>query len=69
MTRNILDGFSGVYSQSHFLDFIVKDTGAHFEPYRHYQIACQNHKIDIVATSAPVLTSLSREEAKTLLES
>jgi hypothetical protein len=50
------------YSKSHFLEFIAKDTGAHFDPYRHFKIACQNHNIDIVATQLPELAILSREE-------
>jgi hypothetical protein len=52
-----------LYSKSHYLDFVAKDTGAHFEPYRHYKIACLNHIVDIVATSIPELQSSSREEA------
>ena len=52
-----------VYSESHFLDFISKDTGAHFEPYRHYKICCQNHNVDIVSASEPELFSFAREEA------
>jgi len=53
-----------VYTRSHFLDFIAKDTGAHFEPYRHYKIACQNHNVDVVSAAPPELQSLSREEAE-----
>lgn len=49
-----------IYSKSHFLDFIAKDTGAHFEPYRHYKIACQNHNIDIVSAVDPILESQPR---------
>jgi hypothetical protein len=52
-----------IYSKSHFLEFIAKDTGAHSEEYRHYKIACLNHVIDIVSTSTPELRSLSREES------
>jgi hypothetical protein len=50
------------YSKSHFLDFIEKNTGAHFEPYRHYKIACLNHIIDIVSSSEPELQAISRDE-------
>jgi hypothetical protein len=50
------------YSKSHFLEFIAKDTGAHFDPYRHFKIACQNHNIDIVTTQMPELAIFSREE-------
>lgn len=52
-----------LYSKSHFLEFVAKNTGAHFEEYRHYKISCLNHIIDIVATSIPELQSLTREEA------
>jgi len=52
-----------IYSKSNFLDFIEKNTGAHIDDYRHYQIACLNHVIDIASTAFPELTSLSRAEA------
>lgn len=52
-----------IYEQSNFLEFIAKNTGAHFEDYWHIQIACQNHVIDIVASSTPQLTCVSRTEA------
>jgi hypothetical protein len=51
-----------IYSKSHFLDFIAKNTGAHFELYRHYQIACLNHIIDIVSSAEPELEAISRSE-------
>ena len=57
-----------LYSKSHFLEFVAKNTGAHFELYRHYKIACLNHVIDVVATSVPELQSLSREEARLIEE-
>lgn len=53
-----------VYTKSHFLDFVAKDTGAHFDSYQHYKIACQNHIIDIVSASNPELASFSRFEAQ-----
>jgi hypothetical protein len=52
-----------VYTKSHFLDFVGKDTGAHSRPYRHYKIACQNHNIDVISAVAPELTVTEREEA------
>lgn len=46
-----------VYSSSHFLDFVTRDTGApHFEPYTHIKIACQSHIIDVVATGEPEIS-------------
>jgi hypothetical protein len=52
-----------VYSQSHYLDFVAKDTGAHSEPYHHYKICCLNHVIDIVSTKPPEISNSAREEA------
>ena len=53
-----------VYSRSHFLDFVQKDTGAHSEPYRHYKIVCENHMIDVASSTAPELTASSRGGAR-----
>lgn len=52
-----------IYEKSNFLDYVAKSTGAHFDDYKHYQIACQNHVIDIASTSVPALTAFSRKEA------
>jgi hypothetical protein len=52
-----------VYSKSHYLDFVEKDTGAHFEPYHHYKICCSNHLIDVVSTDRPQISASTREEA------
>jgi hypothetical protein len=38
-----------VYSNSHFLDHIARDTGGHIEPLQHYKIVCLNHLIDVAA--------------------
>jgi len=42
-----------VYSKSHFLDLLARDTGGHFEPILHYKLICQNHLIDVAAYSPP----------------
>ena len=52
-----------IYSKSHFLDFVARSTGAHFNAYRHYGIACQNHLLDIVSRNEPTLSVLTRDEA------
>ncbi|MCU1324483.1 MAG: hypothetical protein JWM43_4132 [Acidobacteriaceae bacterium] len=54
------------YSKSNFLDFVARDTGAHFESYQHYKIACQNYVIDVAATMTPTLQISSRLEAESL---
>lgn len=44
-----------VYTKSHFLDHINRDTGGHTEPLQHYKLVCLNHLIDVAAYSAPEL--------------
>jgi hypothetical protein len=41
------------YTKSHFLDYLSRDTGGHFEPILHYKLVCQNHLIDVAAYSPP----------------
>jgi hypothetical protein len=50
------------YSTSHFLDHIVRDTGAHIEPPQHYKLICLNHLIDVVAYAPPQVRLLSNSE-------
>jgi hypothetical protein len=49
--------FSGtilrVYSKSHFLDYLGRDTGGHLEPIQHYKLICLNHLIDVAAYAPP----------------
>jgi hypothetical protein len=42
-----------VYSKSHFLTHIARDTGGHTEPVQHYKVVCLNHIIDVAAYEAP----------------
>jgi len=42
-----------LYSKSHFLQHLARDTGGHFEPLMHYKVNCQNHLVDVAATTAP----------------
>jgi hypothetical protein len=42
-----------VYVKSHFLDYLSRDTGGHFEPILHYKLICQNHLIDVAAYGPP----------------
>jgi hypothetical protein len=54
-----------VYTKSHFLDHLARDTGAHTQPIQHYKLTCQNHLIDIASYAPPdirvtVKTSSSR---------
>lgn len=49
--------FSGnllrLYSKSHFLDHLARDTGGHLEPILHYKLVCLNHLIDVAAYAPP----------------
>jgi hypothetical protein len=42
-----------VYTKSHLLDHIARDTGGHFKPLRHYKLICLNHLIDVVSEMPP----------------
>lgn len=42
-----------VYTKSHFLDHLSRDTGGHIEPILHYKVICQNHLIDVASYSPP----------------
>jgi hypothetical protein len=51
-----------VYTKSHFLDHLARDTGGHLEPVQHYKLICLNHLIDIGSYAPPdirVIESLS----------
>ena len=54
--------FSGklfrVYTKSHFLEHLGRDTGAHTEPVVHYKLTCLNHLIDVAAYAPPEVTQL-----------
>jgi hypothetical protein len=42
-----------LYTRSHFLDHLSRDTGAHANPLLHFKITCLNHLIDVAAESFP----------------
>jgi len=50
-----------IYSKSHFLDHLARDTGAHGELI-HYKITCENHLVDIAAEEPPVIEAIPRQE-------
>lgn len=55
--------FSGtilrVYSKSHFLDHLERNTGGHLEPIQHYKLICLNHLIDVAAYAPPEIQVIS----------
>jgi len=42
-----------VYTKSHFLDHLSRDTGGHTEAILHYKLTCLNHLIDVAAYAPP----------------
>jgi hypothetical protein len=42
-----------VYTKSHFLEHLGRDTGGHVEPVLHFKLTCLNHLIDVAAYAAP----------------
>lgn len=53
-----------VYTKSHFLDHLARDTGGHFEPILHYKLICQNHLIDVASYSPPEVRLLESSGAR-----
>jgi hypothetical protein len=54
-----------LYTKSHFLDYLSRDTGGHIEPILHYKVICQNHLIDVASYSPPEVRILSAESGGT----
>lgn len=42
-----------IYSKSHFLEHLARDTGAHTQPLIHYKIICENQLVDVAAENPP----------------
>jgi len=49
--------FSGklfrIYTRSHFLDHLIRDTGGHTQVMQHYKLTCLNHLIDVASYDPP----------------
>lgn len=48
-----------VYSKSHFLDHVMRDTGGHIHDVLHYKIVCLDHLIDVASYYPPVVEIVS----------
>jgi hypothetical protein len=42
-----------MYTASHFLNHLARDTGSHIEPIQHYKLTCLNHLVDVAAYAPP----------------
>jgi hypothetical protein len=54
-----------MYTKSHFLHNLSRETAGHFEPILHYKVICQNHLIDVASYSPPEVRFLSTGSAGT----
>jgi hypothetical protein len=48
-----------IYTKSHFLEHLTRDTGGHIEEIVHYKLTCLNHLIDIAAYGPPEVKQIS----------
>ncbi len=53
-----------VYTRSHFLDHIMRDTGGHIQEVLHYKLICLDHLIDVVSYHPPEVKVLSDGSSK-----
>ena len=53
-----------VYTRSHFLDHIMRDTGGHVQELLHYKLVCLNHLIDVVSYVPPEVEVLARFDTR-----
>jgi hypothetical protein len=47
-----------VYTKSHFLDHLARDTGGHIKPIQHYKLTCLNHLIDVASYGPPEIRQI-----------
>jgi hypothetical protein len=46
-------GLLRLYTKSHFLEHLARDTGGHTDLIQHYKLVCQNHLLDVASYSPP----------------
>jgi hypothetical protein len=49
-----------VYSKSHFLEHLLRDTGGHTESVLHYKLICLNHLVDVAAYAPPEVRQIGQ---------
>ncbi len=52
-------GVFRIYTKSHFLEHLARDTGGHFEPILHYKMICLSHLIDVASCTPPEIRQIS----------
>jgi hypothetical protein len=46
------------YTKSHFLEYLLRDTGGHTDEILHYKLICLNHLIDVAAYKPPEMKQI-----------
>jgi hypothetical protein len=47
-----------VYTKSHFLEHLSRDTGGHTESILHFKLTCLNHLVDVAAYTVPEIRQI-----------
>jgi hypothetical protein len=55
-----------VYTKSHFLEHLARDTGAHVDPILHFKLTCLNHLVDIASYALPDIRLLDPGSPKSV---
>jgi hypothetical protein len=55
-----------VYTRSHFLEHLARDTGGHTEAILHFKLTCLNHLIDVAAYAQPEVRLLGPFSSTTI---
>jgi hypothetical protein len=50
-----------LYTKSHFLGHLVRDTGGHTEPLQHYKLVCPEHLIDVASYAPPEVRAVTEQ--------
>jgi hypothetical protein len=50
-----------VYTRSHFLDHLARDTGVHTDPLQHYKLVCLDHLIDVASYGPPEVREVTEQ--------
>ena len=53
-----------IYTRSHFLDHLARDTGGHTDPIQHYKLICLNHLIDVAAYTPPEVRVVAQQQTE-----
>jgi len=59
-------GLLRVYTKSHFLEHLARDTGGHTDLIHHYKLVCQNHLIDVASYGPPDIRMMDSTAASSL---